>query len=105
MKKINPVLKPVALGIAALISSATFAEQEPLTIHITSNAVMTVPQTDTLLTVELDPKAPQQPIPASDGASFLKNVPGFSVVRKGGTDGDPVSEPGCTFWVKANLRF
>ena len=90
MEKINPVLKPVVLGIAAVMSSVTFAEQEPLTIYITSNAVMTVPQTDTPLTVELDPKAPQQPIPASDGASFLKNVPGFSVVRKGGTDGDPV---------------
>ena len=30
MKKINPVLKPVALGIAAVMSSVTFAEQESL---------------------------------------------------------------------------
>src|SRR5690554_7134256 len=42
------------------------------------------------LTVTSDPKAPRQPIPASDGADLLKNIPGFSVIRKGGTDGDPV---------------
>ena len=42
------------------------------------------------LTVETDPRAPRQPIPAHDGADYLKAIPGFSVVRKGGTDGDPV---------------
>lgn len=42
------------------------------------------------LHVHLDPKAPAQPVPAHDGADVLKSVPGFSVVRKGGTDGDPV---------------
>lgn len=29
-------------------------------------------------------------MPAQDGADMLKCVPGFSVIRKGGTDGDPV---------------
>jgi iron complex outermembrane receptor protein len=29
-------------------------------------------------------------VPAHDGADVLKSVPGFSVIRKGGTDGDPV---------------
>lgn len=42
------------------------------------------------LTTVLDPKSPQQPIPASDGADLLKTVPGFSVMRKGGSNGDPV---------------
>ncbi|MBW7894273.1 MAG: TonB-dependent copper receptor [Opitutaceae bacterium] len=37
-----------------------------------------------------DPKAPAQPAPAHDGADVLKSIPGFSVIRKGGTDGDPV---------------
>jgi len=37
-----------------------------------------------------DPKAPRQPLPAHDGADYLKTIPGFSVIRKGGTDGDPV---------------
>lgn len=35
-------------------------------------------------------KSPRQPVPAHDGADYLKTVPGFSVIRKGGTDGDPV---------------
>jgi len=42
------------------------------------------------LTVVTDPRAPRQPIPAHDGADYLKTIPGFSVIRKGGTDGDPV---------------
>jgi iron complex outermembrane receptor protein len=42
------------------------------------------------LVVSSSAKAPRQPLPAHDGADFLKTVPGFSVIRKGGTDGDPV---------------
>lgn len=42
------------------------------------------------LVVDLDAKAPAQPVPAHDGADALKAVPGFSVIRKGGADGDPV---------------
>lgn len=45
-----------------------------------------------LTTIELvkDPKAPQQPLPAHDGGDYLKAIPGFSLIRKGGTSGDPV---------------
>lgn len=42
------------------------------------------------LTVDVDTKAPRQPLPAHDGADYLKTIPGFSVTRKGGADGDPV---------------
>jgi iron complex outermembrane receptor protein len=42
------------------------------------------------LQVLKDPKAPQQPLPAQDGADYLKSIPGFAVIRKGGTSGDPV---------------
>jgi iron complex outermembrane recepter protein len=52
--------------------------------------VITAPAATMPLKVTVDPKAPQQPLPANDGASFLKNIPGFSLIRKGGTDGDPV---------------
>ncbi|KAF1693127.1 TonB-dependent copper receptor [Pseudoxanthomonas koreensis] len=37
-----------------------------------------------------DPKLPRQPVPASDGADYLKTIPGFSTLRSGGTNGDPV---------------
>jgi len=42
------------------------------------------------LTVVADPKAPRQPVPASDGADFLKTIPGFATIRKGGSNGDPL---------------
>lgn len=42
------------------------------------------------ITVITDTKAPRQPLPAHDGADYLKTIPGFSVTRKGGTDGDAV---------------
>jgi len=38
--------------------------------------------------VVTDPKAARQPLPAHDGADYLKTIAGFSVTRKGGTDGD-----------------
>ena len=37
-----------------------------------------------------DPKLPRQPVPASDGADYLKTIPGFATLRSGGTNGDPV---------------
>ncbi len=37
-----------------------------------------------------NPKDPRQPVPASDAADYLKTIPGFSAIRNGGTNGDPV---------------
>ena len=45
---------------------------------------------DSPLTVVTSPKTPRQPVPASDGADYLKTMPGFSQLRNGGTNGDPV---------------
>ncbi len=42
------------------------------------------------LLIQTDPKLARQPIPALDGADVLRSIEGFSVVRKGGADGDPV---------------
>ncbi|HSD17700.1 MAG TPA: TonB-dependent copper receptor [Thermomonas sp.] len=42
------------------------------------------------LTYETDPKLPRQPVPASDGADYLKTIPGFGALRNGGSNGDPV---------------
>jgi iron complex outermembrane receptor protein len=44
----------------------------------------------TPLVVVTDPKTPRQPLPASDGADYLKTIPGFTSIRSGGTNGDPV---------------
>jgi iron complex outermembrane receptor protein len=77
---------PLALAIAAAFAYEAHAA-EGMTLD---PVVVTAPRMAEPLTVELDPQAPQQPVPANDGASFLKNIPGFSMIRKGGTDGDPV---------------
>lgn len=79
------MLRQTTLTTAVL--AASFAQAEPSQL---SPVVITAPQSDTVLLVTTDPKAPRQPIPAHDGADLLKNIPGFSVIRKGGTDGDPV---------------
>ncbi|HMA11997.1 MAG TPA: TonB-dependent copper receptor [Steroidobacteraceae bacterium] len=52
--------------------------------------IVTAPRMSAPLTVETDPHRPRQPLPAHDGADYLKAIPGFNAIRKGGTDGDPV---------------
>ena len=52
--------------------------------------VVTAPPMRAPLEVTFDPRAPQQPLPPSDGAGLLKTIPGMNVIRKGGSDGDPM---------------
>ena len=52
--------------------------------------IVTAVQQESPLTFETDPKQPRQPVPASDGADYLKTIPGFTAIRNGGTNGDPV---------------
>jgi len=73
------------LILAVLAAPAAAEEHDRL-----DEVVVTAPRMAEPLTVMLDPRAPQQPVPANDGAALLKNVPGFAMIRKGGTDGDPV---------------
>jgi len=42
------------------------------------------------LTVVTNPKIPRQPVPASDAGDYLQTIPGFSAVRGGGSNSDPV---------------
>lgn len=76
--------REVAFSLAIVLgTSMSYAEEAEL-----PPMVVTAPAMSDPFIIELDPKQPVQPVPASDGASYLKNIPGFSVVRKGGTDGD-----------------
>jgi iron complex outermembrane receptor protein len=52
--------------------------------------VVTARPSERPLSVTTDPRAAAQPIPAHDGAEALRGVAGISIIRKGGTDGDPV---------------
>jgi iron complex outermembrane receptor protein len=64
------------------------AQSSP-TANLQEVVITSVRVRDPLLVIA-DAKAPRQPMPAHDGADYLKTVPGFSVIRKGGADGDPV---------------
>ncbi len=76
------------ITLAAAIAALPFAAQA--VDAVLPEVVISAPQMRDPLMITSDPKVPQVPVPASDGASFLKNIPGFNVIRKGGTDGDPV---------------
>lgn len=78
----------MALAAGTLVPLAAVAQEDG--VNYLGEMVVTAPAMSDPLTVETDPKAPRQPVPAGDGADFLKNIPGFSSVRKGGTSGDPV---------------
>lgn len=78
--------KMIVAAVLLAMTGATYAA-ETLTMD---EVVVTAPQSTQPLTVKTDPKKPRQPVPAHDGADYLKTIPGFSVIRKGGTDGDPV---------------
>jgi len=77
----------ISLTLLGTACQAAYAAEEPQAVEL-GEVVVTAPAMADPLTVVMDPKAPRQPLPASDGASYLKNIPGFSISRKGGTDGD-----------------
>ncbi|ATP46989.1 TonB-dependent copper receptor [Pseudomonas putida] len=78
------LLAPVAL--ASDLGHADHAHDAPEL----SPTVITAVAPSSPLTVVTNPKDPRQPVPASDGADYLKTIPGFSAIRSGGTNGDPV---------------
>ena len=76
-------------GIASFIALPVLAA-EPVETQTLDPVVVTAAPMSDPLTVVTDAKASRQPVPAHDGADYLKTIPGFSVIRKGGSDGDPV---------------
>jgi iron complex outermembrane receptor protein len=82
----NMKLKISVMAVALALNGMAQADETATLDEV----VVTAPQSAEPLTVKTDPKKPRQPVPAHDGADYLKTIPGFSVIRKGGTDGDPV---------------
>ena len=87
----------VAIAAALAIPSAFAVESA--TVDAANDAkrtvdfdamVVTAAAPVSALTWETSPKLPRQPVPASDGADYLKTIPGFTAVRNGGSNGDPV---------------
>ncbi|MEJ2795415.1 TonB-dependent copper receptor [Iodobacter sp. LRB] len=78
--------KIIVLALSTAFSTP-FSNAETIQL---SPVIVTAPAMQEALKVEFDARNPQQPLPATDGASFLKTIPGMNVIRKGGIDGDPV---------------
>ncbi|HBP6460178.1 TPA: TonB-dependent copper receptor [Pseudomonas aeruginosa] len=82
-----------ALCGLALSPSAVLAEEhsqhQDRAVELAPSVVTGVAQSSPL-TIVTNPKEPRQPVPASDGADYLKTIPGFAVIRNGGSNGDPV---------------
>ena len=85
---------PAAVAIVTWLAATTLATaaavDNSLVVDELETVVVTAPRMSAPLLVVMDPRQPHQPLPAHDGADYLKTVPGFAVIRKGGTDGDPV---------------
>jgi iron complex outermembrane receptor protein len=71
----------VAIAAALLFSFPVLAEivdLEPRGAQILPAVKVIGEAPESALTWETDPKVPRQPVPASDGADYLKTIPGFS---------------------------
>jgi iron complex outermembrane receptor protein len=95
--KISQTLLPFTLFFLPAGLPAAFASDSPPaaypredTIVRLDPVVITAGPLEAPLRQTFDPRAAVQPIPAHDGAEALRSVPGVNVIRKGGTDGDPV---------------
>ena len=83
-------LRRLSLAIALLrIAAVTEANDASPETTLAPQVITATPMSEPL-TVVTDPRAARQPIPALDGADILQTIPGFTVIRKGGTSGDPV---------------
>ncbi|MFP3516029.1 TonB-dependent copper receptor [Pseudomonas sp. SIMBA_077] len=87
---------PFALSTlcCALLAPAAVAHEtvDEHAAHATeiSPLVITAIAPSSPLTIVTDPKEPRQPVPASDGGDYLKTIPGFALIRNGGTNGEPI---------------
>lgn len=84
-----PKNTPLALACAALFTPLVYAQDSAPTTTL-DEVVVTAIHDQSAVQVVTDPKIPRQPVPASDAADYLQTIPGFSAVRSGGTNGDPV---------------
>lgn len=81
----------LSLAPAVVLAEPTDeAEGPPASALLLPPQVITSVALSSPATVVTDPGVPRQPVPASDGADYLKTIPGFSAIRNGGVNSDPV---------------
>lgn len=82
--------RPLAIAVAFACATPAIAHADAAPDAATLDRVVVTAAPVSPLTYETDPTLPRQPVPASDGADYLKTIPGFTALRNGGTNGDPV---------------
>ena len=87
---VRPRFPLSALAVACGLCSMTALQAAEEPVHELPPSVITAIQQSSPLTVVADAKNPRQPVPASDAADCLKTIPGFSAIRSGGSNSDPV---------------
>ena len=90
-----PLFAALSLALPALLASTaqattTTRPHQHARADTLDRVVVTARAPSAALTWQTDPRLPRQPVPASDGADYLKTVPGFAAIRNGGTNGDAV---------------
>ncbi|MDY0271551.1 MAG: TonB-dependent copper receptor [Advenella sp.] len=93
MKPFNhpPIFRHSLLSSALLLAmTASAMAQDTNKVTRLETILVTQVAPDFPLTYTTNPKLPRQPIPASDATDYLKTIPGFSALRNGGSNGDPV---------------
>ena len=90
MCKQQQFLRMTCLAAAMATTFSAGAQSAPDGVTTLDPVVITGVAPSAPLTFTTDPKLPRQPLPASDGTDYLKTIPGFSAIRNGGTNGDPV---------------
>ncbi|MDO9638225.1 MAG: TonB-dependent copper receptor [Pseudotabrizicola sp.] len=82
-------LTPLCVALTATMLCSSLALADEIAIEL-APLVITGASHHAPLTVITDPKQPRQPMPAADGADYLKTIPGFNAIRNGGANGDPL---------------
>jgi len=81
------LILPIALAVSHAWADTDPAPEETVTL---SPVTVTGTQQQKANRVTFNPKATLQPLPAGDGADLLQSVPNMSIIRKGGSSGDPL---------------
>lgn len=81
------LILPIVLAVSQAWADTAPVPEETVTL---SPVTVTGTQQQKANTVKFNPKATLQPLPAGDGADLLQSVPNMSIIRKGGSSGDPL---------------
>ena len=87
MKYLPLLILPIALAVSQAWAETNPTPEETVTL---SPVTVTGTQQQKANRVTFNPKAALQPLPAGDGADLLQSVPNMSIIRKGGSSGDPL---------------